>query len=248
MKVTFVIISVSDRINELNSLVRSIKTNNKFNNYKLALYLQDYQDKVNEIENWDDYEKIIVVPEKVGCHAARVNLLKEIQSDVYINLDDDMILGKYTNYDKAIEKALEPSCGFVLTNWARSPKLLLEKVPKLDGKFTKQIMCYQGGGMVYSNKIADLMRKLPPKKYMFDDLWAMTSYINGYTNYFYNGSLALHFVCRKGGMQTFMKEEKPPYACGDYINYRLLKNGEYAIGLDKDVNSYAKELHKKNKK
>ena len=55
-------------------------------------------------------------------------------------------------------------------------------------------------------------------------------------------------VCTKGGMRTFMAEENPPYACAQYINYRKIKNGIYAIGLDSDVNAYARELHKKNLK
>ena len=247
MKKTFVIISVSDRIEQLNELVDSILYYG-FDDYELALYFQDYLGNIGQLRHRERFSKIVVVPEKVGCHAARVSLLKEIKSDIYINMDDDMLVGPYTHYDKAIEKALEPGTGFVLTNWARTPKLLLEKVPKMEEKFRPQIMCYQGGGMVYSEKIAELMRGLPVKKYMFDDLWAITSYINGYTNYQYAGSLTLHMVCRSGGMQKFMKEERPPYACIDYINYRTLKNGDFAIGLDADVNDYAKKLHKQNLK
>lgn len=248
MKKTFIIISVSDRIQQLNELVRSI-IHLGYEDYEMALYFQDYEgNRIAELEHPERFSKIIVTDKKVGCHAARVLLLREVKSDVYINLDDDMLLTQYTRYDKAIEKALEPHVGFVLTNWARTPKLLLEKVPKMSDTFKSQIMCYQGGGMVYSDKIAELIRPLPAKKYMFDDLWAMTSYINGYTNYQYAGSLALHFICTKGGMRKFMAEEKPPYACAEYINYRTLKNGEYAIGLDSDVNDYAKALHKKNLK
>ena len=248
MKKTFIIISVSDRIEQLNDLVRSIMALD-FADYDLALFFQDYEgDRIKELEHPERFSKIIVTGEKVGCHAARVMLLREVRSDIYINLDDDMLLTKYTRYDKAIEKALQPHVGFVLTNWARTPKLLKEKIPKMSDTFRPQIMCYQGGGMIYSDKIAELIRPLPAQKFMFDDLWAMTAYINGYTNYYYYGSLALHFVCTKGGMRTFMAEEKPPYACADYINYRTLKNGEYAIGLDADVNEYAKELHRKNLK
>ena len=248
MKKTFIIISVSDRIKQLNALVQSI-INHGFTDYDIALYFQDYEgNRINELEHREMFSKIIVVGEKVGCHAARVNLLREVKSDIYINLDDDMLLTPYTHYEKAIEKALEPGTGFVLTNWARTPKLLLAKVPNMSEKFRPQIMCYQGGGMVYSDKIAELIRPLPAKKFMFDDLWPMTAYINGYTNYAYAGSLALHFICTSGGMRTFMKEEKPPYACAEYINYRTLKNGEYAIGLDSDVNEHAKSLHRKNLK
>lgn len=247
MKKTFVIVSVSDRVKQLNLLVESI-IKEGFNDYELALYFQDPEKRAGEIRNRWRYSHIFVTTEKEGCHSARVNLLRKIKSDIYINLDDDMLLTKYTNYDRAIEKAIENGTGFVLTNWARNEKLLLNKVPKMKDKFIPQIMCYQGGGMVYSDKIAELMRELPTEKFRYDDLWAITSYINGYTNYAYKGSLAIHSVCTKGGMKTWMLETNPPYACAKYINYRKIKNGIYAIGLDSDVNQYARELHKQNLK
>ena len=247
MKKTFVIVSVSDRIPQLNGLIKSI-IDNGFADYNIALYLQDYQNRAHELEYKERYSNIFVVPNKEGCHAARVHLLQRIESDIYINLDDDMLLTPYTRYQKAIEKALEPGTGFVLTNWARTESLLMQKVPKMAEKFIPQIMCYQGGGMVYSDKIAKLMRELPADPFRYDDLWAITAYINGYTNYAYKGSLAIHSVCTKGGMRTWMAENNPPYACAQYINYRKIQNGIYAIGLDSDVNEYARKLHKENLK
>lgn len=247
MKKTFIIVSVSDRVPQLNDLVQSI-IDNGFDDYDIALYLQDYANRESEIANRERYEHIFVVPEKEGCHAARVHLLRRVKSDIYINLDDDMLLTKYTRYDGAIAKALQPGTGFVLTNWARTEQLLMKKVPKMAEKYIPQIMCYQGGGMVYSEKIAEIMRSLPADKFRYDDLWSISSYINGYTNFAYKGSLAIHMICTKGGMRTFMAEENPPYACARYINYRKIKNGVFAIGLDGDVNEYARELHKKNLK
>lgn len=244
---TFIIVSVSDRVQELNALVDSIIAQG-FDDYRIALYLQDPEGRAGEIRNRERYSQIIVVPEKEGCHAARVHLLRKVKSDIYINLDDDMLLTKYTRYDGAIAKAFERGTGFVLTNWARTEKLLLEKVPKMREAFIPQIMCYQGGGMVYADKIAEIVRRLPAEKFRYDDLWPLSAYINGYTNYAYKGSLAIHMICTKGGMRTFMADENPPYACAQYINYRKIKNGVFAIGLDSDVNAYARELHKKNLK
>lgn len=244
---TFIIVSVSDRVQELNALVDSIIALG-FDDYRIALYLQDPEGRAGEIRNRERYSQIIVVPEKEGCHAARVHLLRKVKSDIYINLDDDMLLTKYTRYDGAIAKALERGTGFVLTNWARTEKLLLAKVPKMREAFIPQIMCYQGGGMVYADKIAEIVRRLPAEKFRYDDLWPLSAYINGYTNYAYKGSLAIHMICTKGGMRTFMADENPPYACAQYINYRKIKNGVFAIGLDSDVNAYARELHKKNLK
>lgn len=246
---TFVIVSVSDRVEELNHLIESIMKYEKFNDYDICLCYQDYLGNQNKIKYRERYATILIEPEKMGCNGARIHLLKHIDYDIYINLDDDMLLVDQTNYDKAIEKALEPHTGFVLTNWARSEKMLEKKIPMMTEKFVKQTMVYQGGGMVYANKIAELIRKLPVKKTMFDDIWCITSYVNGYDNYRYLGSLALHFICSKGGMRLFMREENPELACPEYINYKKAqRENEWYIPLDKDINEYAKQLHRDNLK
>lgn len=249
MRKTFVIVSVSDRVNELNSLVEGIKSFKKFSDYDICLCFQDYLGNAEEIKHKEYYATLLICPEKMGCNGARIYLLQHISYDIYINLDDDMKLVEYTNYDKPIAKALEKGTGFVLTNWARSEKILADKIPKMRDKFIPQIMVYQGGGMVYSEKIAKLIRKLPVEKTMFDDIWCITSYINGYMNYRYQGSLALHFICSTGGMRLFMREENPKLAAEEYINYKKGKReGEWLIPLDKDINAWAKFLHEKNKK
>lgn len=249
MRKTFVIVSVSDRVNELNELLESIMHYDKFDDYDVCLCYQDYLGNADKIKYKERYATILVEPEKMGCNGARTHLLQHIDYDIYVNLDDDMLLVNETNYDKAIEKALEPSTGFVLTNWARSISILQQKIPKMKDKFVKQVMIYQGGGMVYSDKIAKLIREIPIKKTMFDDIWCITPYVNGYTNYRYLGSLALHFIGKTGGMQSFMREENPELACPEYINYRKGKRkNEWHIPIDSDINEYARQLHKENKK
>lgn len=250
-KITFVIVSVSDRVNELNSLIESIMRFGKFDDYDINLCFQDYLGNADKIMYRERYANIFIVPEKMGCNGARIYLLRQIEGkyDFYINLDDDMELVEQTNYENAIRKAAEPGTGFVLTNWARSRNILATKIPKMCDKFIPQIMVYQGGGMVYSEKIARLIRALPIEKTMFDDIWCITSYINGYTNYRYQGSLALHFICSSGGMRLFMREENPKLGCEEYVNYRKGKHeGEWHIPLDGDVNKFARFLHERNKK
>ncbi len=248
MRKTFVIVSVSDRVDALNNLIESIMRFDRFNDYDICLCFQDYLGNQDKIKYRDRYAKIIVKPEKMGCNGARVFLLQNISYDFYVNLDDDMELIEQTDYTKAIEKASESGTGFVLTNWAKSRNILNAKIPKMQDKFIPQIMVYQGGGMVYSEKVARLIRKLPIQKTMFDDIWCITTYINGLTNYRYQGSLALHFICSTGGMRLFMREENPQLACEEFINYHKGKReGEWLIPLDKDVNGWARFLHKRNK-
>lgn len=249
MKVAFVIVSVSDRVNDLNHLIESIMCFRRFDDYDICLCFQDYLGNSDQIKYRDRYAYIDICHEKLGCNGARIRLLQNINYDFYVNLDDDMELVEQTDYSKAIQKANEKGIGFVLTNWARSRNILMSKIPKMEDKFIPQIMVYQGGGMVYSEKIARLIRKLPVEKTLFDDIWCITSYINGYTNYRYQGSLALHFICSSGGMRLFMREEKPKLACKEYIDYKHGKRvNEWLIPLDKDVNSWARFLHNKNKK
>ena len=247
MKKTFVIVSVSDRVNELNALVESIMAFSKFDEYDLCLCYQDYLKNADQIMHKERYAMILTMPERMGCNGARIHLLKYISYDIYINLDDDMRLVQWTDYNRACQKAMNADVGFVLTNWARSEKILRQKIPKMQDKFIPQIMVYQGGGMVYSNRVADLVRALPVEKTMFDDIWCITTYINGMMNYRYLGSLALHYTCQTGGMQSFMREERPKLACPEFINYRKGKRDEWLIPMDSDVNDFARFLHEENR-
>ena len=253
MKKTFVIISISDRVKELNDLINSIKQFRKFDDYDINLLFQDNKDNLHLIENKDRYSNIIVKKELLGCHGARVILLRHIVDyDIYINLDDDMLLTEFTSYKESIKKSLEKQTGFVLTNWAKTESLMLKKVPKMKDKFVSQALVYQGGGMVYSEKIAQVMRKLKPIKSTFDTEWSLTSYLLGYTNYRYLGSLAIHMVCGVGGMNEFMKNNPAVKTLEPYVNYRKAKkqNGtgmDLLIPLDSDLTQLAKDTHKQNR-
>lgn len=219
----------------------------------INLLFQDPDGVADKIKHRERYARIIVAPEKLGCHGARVLLLRELSYDAYINLDDDMEVGPHTNYWPAVQKAMEPEIGFVLTNWAKTPELVAKKVPKMEHKFPKQIMCYNGGGMAYSEKIAKLMRELPPVKTAFDCAWAITSYVNGYTNCRYLGSLAVHRVCGIGGMSAFMKATPLHTMASEWLVFKPLtrQNGtckDVSIPLDSDVKPEARAEHLRMRK
>lgn len=253
MKGTFVIISVSERIDALNSLVRSIKAQPQMAGIDLNLLFQDPEDVAGQIEDKRAFRNIFIRPQKMGCHAARVELVRLLKYDFYINLDDDMELVEHTNYSRAIAKAMEPSTGFVLTNWAKTRKLLDAKVPKMRPEFVRQVLVYQGGGMVYAEKIAALMRALPAIGQTFDHAWPLTAYLNGYTNYRDLGSLAIHRVCGVGGMNSYLSANPVQLMMGQFVDFKKAKkihgNGhDVLIPLDKDLTPLAKETHIKNRK
>lgn len=252
MRITFVIISVSDRIVELNELLDSIRKYSKFNDYHISILYQDYLNNSHLI-NTDRVNNLFIYPERLGCSGARIQLLKDInhlEYDYYVNLDDDIILGQYTNYTNAIIKCSERTTGFVLTNWARNEKLMLDKVPKMQDKFVKQALIYNGGGMVYNKTIAKIMQSLEIKKTTFDNEWALTAYLLGYNNYRYLGSLAVHKICAKGGMRKFMEEEDHVLTQTEYIDYRYgtskQKGWNVCIPLDSDLKKIAHQIHKVN--
>jgi len=251
MKKTFVIVSVSSRVRELNILIASIKRFNKFEDYSINLLMQDNTGKaMDKIRHKERYDNIFVESKMLGCHTARIKLLKKINYDLYINLDDDMELIESTSYQESIDKAFEKSTGFVMTNWGRSESEILKKLP-VQHKFIKQILMYQGGGMIYRDEIANLMRELPEAEAVFDSAWSLTAYLKGYVNYRYLGSLSIHRVCRSGGMQEFMKRTNLELTLTEFIDYkqskRIVGNGyDWLIPLDKDLKPSAKEEHIKN--
>src|SRR5699024_7206630 len=64
-------------------------------------------------------------PTPMGCHAARVQLLRHVHEQgitpaAFINVDDDVTLTPHTRWDPAIEHALQPGVGFVLTKDRKS--------------------------------------------------------------------------------------------------------------------------------
>tara|TARA_R110002153_G_scaffold26421_9_gene82960 strand:+ start:3399 stop:4181 length:783 start_codon:yes stop_codon:yes gene_type:complete len=252
MKTTFVIISVSDRVDQLNELLKTIIADSRWDDIDVNLLFQDPSGVEGMIEHRERYENIFVYPKLLGCHGARVTLLNKIKYDTYINLDDDMLLGGYTNYHPAIKKTKEKGVGFVLTNWAKTPELLAKKVPKKQDKFVSQILVYNGGGMVYSNSVADYMRALPIIDTAFDVAWPLTAYVEGYNNYRYLGSLSVHRVCGRGGMSAYMTTTKLHVMCGEYLTYFYCKRRkgnchDVHIPLDQNVNDLAREKHRANR-
>lgn len=252
MKTTFVVISVSDRVDSLNTLLGLISADRRWDAFDINIMFQDPDNVAGKILHRDRITNLFVEPEKLGCHGARVLLLNRIRYDGYVNMDDDIEPGPHTNYIPALEKAAERDAGFVITRWARTPELLAKKVPTLSHSFSKQIMVYNGGGMAYTDKIAELMRALPPLKTAFDCAWPITAYVNGYTNYYYHGSLAVHRVRSTGGMKDFKMHLAKHVMGEEWLRFRpsSRKTGtcrDVCIPLDNDVLPVAKARHKERR-
>lgn len=251
MKKTFVIVSVSDRVDQLNKLMEGIRNDKRFDDFDICLLYQDYLNNENLLRK-DLVTQYYSYPERLGCNCARIMLLRKIKYDIYCNLDDDMMLMPCTNYEKPIKKLLEDkSSGFILTNWARTETLYNKKASAMVDRFVKQCFIYQGGGMLYRDDVADLIRELPLKETVFDEGWALTAFLNGYENYRYLGSVAIHSICTRGGMAQWYKDidySKLSLLYDKYISYRKAKDGvRYHIPIDSDLKLEAKAEHNKNR-
>lgn len=251
MTTAVVMVTVSSRVNMLNDFLVSLKDHEP--GRAIHIHIQDplgVADQIKIPRGVDATIQVTQVP--IGCHAARVLALREMDGqgiEHYVNVDDDVLLLPQTNWQPAIDYTDNPGVGFVLTNWVRHPNLLKKIIPTMAEEFIPQVMIYNGGGMAYTNEIADLMRALDPIPARYDDIWPLTAYLNGFKNYRYRGSLAVHSIMGKGGMNTYMRQEPRPLLCWDWIDYTYLPKqsvgSEYAIPMDKDLRPIARETHKK---
>ena len=159
-----------------------------------------------------------------------------------------MTLTPHTRWDPAIERALQPGVGFVLTNWIKHLSEYPKAVERIRDEFLPQVMVYNGGGMAYGPEVAQLMRELPDVPARFDDIWPLTAYLDGRRNYRYRGSLALHEIMRPGGMSTYMRAEPRPLLCERWIDYRPVLGASadrnVAIPMDSDLRPAAREQHR----
>ena len=88
MGVTFVIITVGERVKELVALLKSIGNQRRFDDYDINIMFQGTKKQYEKLLNYtrchnvDDKGYIANVfyePKRLGCHTARLRLLKLIK-------------------------------------------------------------------------------------------------------------------------------------------------------------------------
>ena len=210
MKKTILIVTVNNRIEQFKKLLSSIYIRGQFKEYHIAFTAQMYsQEEINDMEKFiDERTTGFYLPKGEGPHSARIHTLNNFDSDYWINLDDDMEMTKQTNFDPMIDAIRkDPSIGFISGNWGRTRNIVDKKV--LQHKFVKQNIVYTGGGLAYSNEVANIIRSIANLQYLFDDIeWSMRAFINGYENYRYLGSVCIHRVVTKGGRENWVRQGK----------------------------------------
>jgi len=248
-----VMVTVSERLPMLNAFLRSLSAHEP--DRPIFVHMQG-DDLHREIE-WPRglAHEYMHTPVRLGCHAARVRALRRLASTPFtsfINVDDDVLLLDETNWQPAIDRTMEePGIGFVLTGWVNH----LNRVPHareiMADEYIPQVLVYNGGGMAYTEQVARLIRALDPCPARFDDIWPMTAYLDGRRSYRYRGSLAVHAIMQRGGMNAYMKQEPRPLLCQQWIDYRPIFNAKVgldtAIPQDSDIRPSARVLHRQRR-
>lgn len=251
MEKSFIIASTGDRKNGLKTLLISLIPY-ILNGWKVYAVCQGYSEAdLSEIKGFIQRGKVFSYPDLIGAHTAKMIALTNGKSDIWCSLDDDMIATSKTDYNKIADiLSKDNRIGFISGNWVRSEKQI-DKKDVVDS-LVKQKLVFTGGGLLFRDDVAEIVRNIPNEQYLFDDcLWAMYAYINGYENYRYRGSVAIHQICTKGGRRTWIAKTDGKVRVLPPDNLLRVRKGsaqsgynEYLICNDSDLTEEAHRLHK----
>ena len=250
------IASTNDRFDMLKDCLNSI--NEYVKGWDVIIVGQEYSSK--EVESIQELisksSMVLSLKKKIGMHNAKMVGLEHIKklSDSYVvcSSDDDMVFTEKTKFEEALIKLSDENVGFVSLGWVKH-RNQLESYKMVDA-FVKQDIVYTGGGMLFTDKLTEILLNEPRLEYICDNsLWSVLSYINGYKNYRYRGSCTIHNICQLGGRRTWLKIGNKVLGREDLIDYKKSaytdKNpNDYLIPSSKDISSFAKELHTINLK
>lgn len=251
MKKTFIIATMGERVEGAICLLSSLQRYLEKDWYAVVVAQAYAENDLHKIQTTiKEHGCIIRLDDLIGPHSAKVAALNAVQSDIWCSLDDDMVAIEKTNFDGMADVALNyRNIGFLSGNWGRTATLALQK--NRTEKLVPQNLVFTGGGMVFRDDIAEIIKNIPNEQYLFDDcLWAMYAYINGYSNYRFLDSVAVHKICTVGGRKTWLKQTNnrvlPP---SEFINMRKCNDLDgYYICNDKDLTPLAHCMHRRNRK
>lgn len=172
--------------------------------------------------------------------------------DVWVNCDDDMEILNSVDYDTMAAKAIEPGVGVISGNWVKSPGHMHRA--RFEDTWIKQPLVNMSGGMCYAKKIAYELLSAPIKPYLFCDVQAaMVSYIAGYENFRYLGSLIIHRIMSKDGLKASYAQRNFDLPEADLLKvepsktvYKTTDNNWHMPG-SKNLLPRAHELHRERR-
>lgn len=256
MQKTFLIVSLNGRIDGVFRLVSSLA---RYSDWNLIIVLQQYPKEQQELIKmhceamFPKRSFVLISDSATGPHLARCMALDKYKSDVWCILDDDMFAIDLTDYDSMADIVYEnKNIGFLSGNWRKTIGAARNVAVKKS--LVKQNIVYTGGGMFFRQDVAEIIKAIPRVQYLFDNpLWSIYAYVNGYDNFRYLGSVAIHEICTVGGRRKWISENNkykalPP---AEWLRVRRGKGkagsfDEYLICDSSDITGIAHGLHYKN--
>lgn len=244
MRKAILIATTVDRKDMFCDLMHSIIAQPQFDEWHVMTIVQGdydrwlYEIKQQGLDTRIDY--LIAQKTRIGPHDARLKLLN-VDSDVYAIIDDDFIMLEQTNWAPMVKHALKQDCGFVSGNFIPHASWAHKK--SLENRFIKQPIVYTAGGLIFTRKIAKLIKKIGNAPLWCDNTqWSLTAYLAGYENYRYLGSVCIHRVCRTGGRKGWIDSgTRLVYPDPQYIKYEKGK-----IPKSSGLTEKAKKKHHEN--
>lgn len=190
----------------------------------------------------------------MGCFRSKMYGLKKYDSDIYLSMDDDMLILPQTDYDRMAEVYMEHrELGMLAGHycWRRESV----KNATVKDKLKTQPLVGTYGGLMFGRELRDLfIAEMDGHDVLFDDLgWALTSYTHGYIQGIYYGSLIIHMIGSSGGFKKWFKDDKHELPDPTLINIQHRKNdltNENAVVFmgSEDLTQKAHDLHNQNKR
>ena len=199
---------------------------------------------------------IVFADDLMGMHNAKLEGLKIISyldpEHIVVSIDDDMQFLPETHLNKMAEYARRPEYGLISGNWVRSEKQISAKVDKMSDKIILQHIVYTGGGLAFSDKITKIILGLGEADLMCDNSeWSLATFLAGYRNARYLGSVAIHRIMSKGGRRSYVANVQRQLPDERYMpSVRSKEKGPnaYHIGQSSDLTKEAHDIHKQNRK
>lgn len=255
-----IIAHTADRLGMLTEMLASAAQHRCLNGWRVVLVAQGYQNmqELKRVPHIDVCDEVIATFVKLGPHSARVRVLHANRADLYLSLDDDMVFLPESQFGAMEAKALEASTGFVAASNSTNASQAARHMPKLFAPvFREQRLVCTGGGLMFRDEVAQLVRDLPDRQYLFDDVeWPLAAYMKGHTNYRFFGSWAIHKAGRAGGRNGWFQQRAKVLPDARFIrlrhdpsikNPRLAEENRVAFPADADVTPEAQQLHTTNR-
>ena len=196
------------------------------------------------------------IPDYMGCFGSKMYGMKWHDSDIWLSMDDDMLILPETDFDGMAEVYMDSRYLGMLAGIHCSS---VDKVPtarqKIKARLKNEPILGTTGGLMFGRELRDLfIKERDGRDILFDDLeWSLLSYTHGYENAIYFGSLIVHMIGSAGGFRNFFKNSPHELPDPELINiqYRQnnLDNANAVVFMgSKSLKPKAHALHNHNKR